>query len=779
MKGKIFFISVVLVFSLLIINLNFVIAEDAGTADSSNAVEGGGESGSTASATTTTETLTTDNSVSESATTAEPETDKTETSEEVKTEEKPEFNVEAGMTPDNPLYFVKDAYQRMAVGDNPERAFDYREQKIAEAQIMVEEGKTEEAGKVLDRALQYGDIVEKEISPELKGEIEERSQAVQYVMEDLKGKVENKDVKEKFDENLQKEKKIETAAELVSKISELCDALANLDLLQYADTCKSKGDSPKWQKEKDKELTKEQEEQSKVFIEKLSQCFENPKECNCKGMGIQKFEEFCLEKSKSAIKCQEGDDNACKELENGADPTELLPDYLISSFKKLESRYMKAEMGMSMPEECVKANVKSPEECNKIMFKLNSPKECIDAGLTGKSMQDEEKCKALMFEKNAPKECIDAGISIGDADASRKCAELMFKQRAPSACIDSGITGERRDDEKRCRELMLGSEGEFGNKPVSEGGDQKYGYKPKFNRDCKAITDSTEKMKCFEEFYNNAQVQFSDEFMQREMTDSNTGEKISAEEEAQRKVCRDKGMNTILEHENGKRIVICVDKNYQGSQGQTQQCQSSTQIENLKQDCKNRGQDANVETRGGCPWVICIGGTMNGEQKYYEGVQQPANGIQQSQQVSGGQKCPDGICDSYERMNPYACPEDCGGQRVIENREPMNRIEQPQQPGSQEGGNFCSGQAPSCAPDGAPFCDNGNWKCPEPQQQQMPPQQQQPLQPSQPIQEPAVQPEPQLSPEPAPSPSPEITPAPVTGGAIAIDGEFWSYWFNK
>ena len=30
-----------------------------------------------------------------------------------------EFNVEPGMTPDNPLYFIKDVYQQIVVGDNP------------------------------------------------------------------------------------------------------------------------------------------------------------------------------------------------------------------------------------------------------------------------------------------------------------------------------------------------------------------------------------------------------------------------------------------------------------------------------------------------------------------------------------------------------------------------------------------------------------------------------------------------------------------------------------
>ena len=152
------------------------------------------------------------------------------------------------------------------------------------------------------------------------------------------------------------------------------------------------------------------------------------------------------------------------------------------------------------------------------------------------------------------------------------------------------------------------------------------GNGPRFNRDCNSISDANEKMKCFEEFYNNAQVQIKDDFRQREMTDQNSGEKITPEEEAQRKVCMDKGMGTILEHENGKRVVICVDKNQLGAQG-GQQCQSQDQIERLKQDCKLRGQDAQVETRGGCPWVICVSQGYNTQQQMPSTISGGVNNI--------------------------------------------------------------------------------------------------------------------------------------------------------
>lgn len=714
--------------------------------------------------------------------------DSEQTTAETSSNNEEEFNVDPGMTPDNPIYFIKDTYQRIVVGNNPEKALGYREQKIAEAKAMVEKGNPGAAEKSLDRALQYGDIIEREVSPDIKDEVNESMGKVQDAINSMKEDTEGeqwKDVNIGLDNNIKQGKNVGTAAELSAKIAELCETLAKLDPLQYADSCKTKDNSPKWMKEQNKELTKEQEQQAKVFFDKLSVCFENPKECDCKGMGVQKFEDFCTQQSELAIKCMDGDKTSCKSINNGA-PEDLLPDYLIPIMKQVESKYSKAQFDNFIPEECVKANAKTPEECNKIMFRIDAPQECLDAGLTGASREDDAKCRTIMFQENTPKECTDAGITPEDKDGARKCAKIMFLSRAPQECLDAGLTGEGRDDEKKCRELTK-----------SQGGDYKQGnntYAPQFNRDCNSIQDVNEKMKCFEEFYNNAQVQIKDDFRQREMIDQNTGEKITPEEEAQRKVCRDKGMGTILEHENGKRIVICVDKNQQQPQ-QASNCQSQDQIEKLKQDCKSRGQDAQVENRGGCPWVICI--SVQGTQQQN---QQPG---QYTAGDKSGIKCPDNICDDYEKMNPNACPEDCGGTRQpgTQQQNQPGDYQQPQQQteNNQQQNQVCSGQAPSCAPAGAPspYCQNGNWICPPASQQGQAPQQpqeqnvinqpqQQTQEPTQPIEQPQTT-----------SPNSETTPAepsaPVTGGIITgrvITSEygdensrsgdrFLDYWFNR
>ncbi len=678
-------------------------------------------------------------------------------------EENPEFNIEPGITPDNPLYFIDDLAEKVSIGNDPEKALAYREEKIAEAKAMVEEGKPEEAEKVLDTALNYGEVLEKEVSPEIKRKVEESSEKMQYVLEGLREESNKNNwekVGEGLDKNIEKEKKIATATELVFKINELCETLAKIDPLQYSDNCRAKGSSPNWMKEKDKELTKEQENEAKIFFEKLSECFESPENCNCEGMGIQKFEDFCLEKSKLGAECKKGDKDACDDFQSGGDPSDMLPNYLVPILKKAESKYMKAEFGIYMPDECEKEGARTLEECNKIMFKLNSPGECLDARLDGESKEDEIKCKRIMFEKNTPEECIKAGITKDDKDAPRKCAKLMFSKRAPRACIDAGITGEGRDDEAKCRELMFSEGEESGKKNVSEG--QQSRYKPKFNRDCNSIKDSDEKIKCYEEFYNNAQVQVRDDFREREFKrGAPKGREFAASMGAANpdRPCPDGFCDKWeIEHPND------CPQDCGGSS-----CQSSAQIENLRQECKNKGQDAVVEKRGGCPWVICIGGDQE-----REGIQN------ERKESSSGQKCPDRICDEYERMNPYACPEDCGGQR-IEGRREENRVDQPQQPEQQ--GQFCSGQAPNCASDGAPFCQNGNWICPQPQ---APQQEQQPLQPQaslesvpQKEQSQVQQPEQQVQ-EPSQETVQQPETAPVTGGVIDVDNSitFWDYWFN-
>src|SRR3989344_1188471 len=65
----------------------------------------------------------------------------------------PEFNVDPGITPDSPFYFIDKLLETGS--DDPEKALEYKEEKIAEALVMAEEGKEVHAKEAFERAQKY------------------------------------------------------------------------------------------------------------------------------------------------------------------------------------------------------------------------------------------------------------------------------------------------------------------------------------------------------------------------------------------------------------------------------------------------------------------------------------------------------------------------------------------------------------------------------------------------------------------------------------------------
>src|SRR3989344_4453148 len=76
-----------------------------------------------------------------------------------------ELNEKAGITPDSGLYFVEDKILAPFISD-----LDNRERKIAEMQIMVSEGKIDEAKKSFERYQGYARNFERDVSPEERDE---------------------------------------------------------------------------------------------------------------------------------------------------------------------------------------------------------------------------------------------------------------------------------------------------------------------------------------------------------------------------------------------------------------------------------------------------------------------------------------------------------------------------------------------------------------------------------------------------------------------------------
>lgn len=92
------------------------------------------------------------------------------------------------------------------------------------------------------------------------------------------------------------------------------------------------------------------------------------------------------------------------------------------------------------PIECQKANVRTAEECEKIMKNIYLPKECKEQGI-----DSEEKCNLYFQQKYMPSECQEAG-----AQTRSECDKIMFRKFGSPECREAGI-----DNEKECHEFMF------------------------------------------------------------------------------------------------------------------------------------------------------------------------------------------------------------------------------------------------------------------------------------------------------------------------------------
>ncbi|MEA1937269.1 MAG: Ig-like domain-containing protein [Patescibacteria group bacterium] len=89
------------------------------------------------------------------------------------------------------------------------------------------------------------------------------------------------------------------------------------------------------------------------------------------------------------------------------------------------------------PIECIEVNVKTIEECEKVMQKIYMPKECLNEGL-----ESEQECETYLQQKYMSKECLEAG-----AKNRQECDEVMFKKFGHPECKIAGIENERECEE--------------------------------------------------------------------------------------------------------------------------------------------------------------------------------------------------------------------------------------------------------------------------------------------------------------------------------------------
>ncbi len=245
--------------------------------------------------------------------------------------------VDPGLTPDSPFYFFDDFAERQLVGDDPERALLYREEKLAEARRMAENGQADYARQALERAQFHGEILQANVRPEMAPVVGASTAVARRVLERIGRDV--PELGETVSEQLQNEEQIGLAAELSKKIYELCDALSDLDPKRYEEACNAGDDAPEWRQQQHAQLTTEQEEHARLFAEKLGQCFDDPENCDCQGMGVQSFQNVCEEASTLEAGCQSGDQVSCLEMEqkfSDFNADDYLPDYLADTFDELD-----------------------------------------------------------------------------------------------------------------------------------------------------------------------------------------------------------------------------------------------------------------------------------------------------------------------------------------------------------------------------------------------------------------------------------------------------------
>lgn len=372
--------------------------------------------------------------------------------------------VDPGLTPDSPFYFFDDFAERQLVGDDPERALLYREEKLAEARRMAENGQADYARQALERAQFHGEILQANVRPEMASVVGASTAVARRVLERIGRDV--PELGETVSEQLQNEEQIGLAAELSKKIYELCDALSDLDPKRYEEACNAGEDAPEWRQQQHAQLTTEQEEHARLFAEKLGQCFDDPEDCDCQGMGVQSFQNVCEEASTLEAGCQSGDQVSCLEMEqkfSDFNANDYLPEYLADTFDELDRPIEQ----------------KYEERFNQ-MFEQFSQR--FDAEMQKRFEEEFQRRQEFMEQLNTQR----------------------FGMAGQIAGLPPGLEGE----------FPPGFDGQL--PPGLEGREfPPRGPPPRvaeFGRDCHGLQDLNAQVSCFEEFYDQTQGAFRADF---------------------------------------------------------------------------------------------------------------------------------------------------------------------------------------------------------------------------------------------------------------------------
>jgi len=389
----------------------------------------------------------------------------------------------AGTTPDSPFYFVDEIVEdiTLALKDGEEKAeyaMEIAEEKVAEAKLMAEKNKSSETGEALTKAKDISKIIEEEVSPGLEQETEEKMEFIKKILEEMEKEIpaDWDEIKDLIDSQQSQAEKNQVAANLATKIGDLCEKLAMQDweMMENEPRC-NPDNAPDWLKEYiAQELTDREEEAKKEVIETMTQCMTDPRECDCSEIPIRSHRKMCEKATPLAIECEfEFNMMACDELDSLDMPDfSEVPDFLKGAIEKTFTEIIREKekkmFDKFAPPECIEKGLTTKEECEELMHEIYGPppEECMENG----KFIGPHKCEKIMEEKYGPtpEECLDDERHfIGELECMEIIAPECYKKGIkkfddcktpgdhmgggpmPPECIEAGIT-----DGEECSALM-------------------------------------------------------------------------------------------------------------------------------------------------------------------------------------------------------------------------------------------------------------------------------------------------------------------------------------
>ena len=218
----------------------------------------------------------------------------------------------AGMTPDSPFYFVDEIVDKIEIAtaegeEKAEVAANIAAEKVAEAKLMSDKNLTSETLRALGNA-NVSSLVEGEVSPELKELTQEKMEFIKKLLAEMEQTIPEdlSAIQALIDAQQTQAEKNKIAAELAEKIGDFCDKLAQEDysLMEAEPRCNPE-QAPEWLKEFiETDLQKREQEATKEVLSMITQCIEDPRQCDCDSIPVESHKQDCIENSALAVRCE-------------------------------------------------------------------------------------------------------------------------------------------------------------------------------------------------------------------------------------------------------------------------------------------------------------------------------------------------------------------------------------------------------------------------------------------------------------------------------------------